>query len=236
MSHNLFELNSFPDKLTLSLPLNINSLLPKKELKFFQSEKFVDSMQLALLSVVIGFLLYLAERFLGSNDLLKVKSIFVICSMFMLWHIFSHYLAFRKEKGQNLPSKHLAKNIDWHLEPILSITSDELRILSNSRCKERVICFDNIDEIVYNIEKDDSGISILYKPNASERFEENIIPDSLDGNGLSEFVLLKSTLDSYVLNDNSDNHYQIHRMQVALLLTHILYNRTEQLDIDWQGH
>ena len=67
MSHNLFELNSFPDKLTLSLPLNINSLLPKKELKFFQSEKFVDSMQLALLSVVIGFLLYLAERFLGSN-------------------------------------------------------------------------------------------------------------------------------------------------------------------------
>lgn len=234
MSHNLFELNSFPDNIALGLPLNINMLLPKKKLKFFQSEKFVDSMQLALFSIVIGLLLYLAERFLGSNDLLKVKSIFVICSMFMLWQIFSHYLEFRKEKGQSLPSKYIAKNFDWHSEPILSITADEIRILSSNRRKERTICFDNIDEIVYSIEEDDSGISILYKSNINEGFEDSIINNSLDENGLSEFVLLKSPLKSYVVNDDLDNYYRIHRIQIALLLTHILYERSDRLEIDWE--
>lgn len=219
MVANLYTLEKVLDNSVITLPFTISSVLPEDSVRFYQTSFFVEAIRSSFLYSMVFIALCTLSFFFFDTNVMSLLTIYFI--IYIVWYWVSAYYKFIKNIGANLPREKLADKLKWCSTPMLFVNTHDITVLACDSAPEYKINFDDVYKIIYNTHDSNMGILFFAKVSGSKNYE-NI--DAYQ-------ALLKSPLDTYVLQEQSGKQYRIDRKQVAKLLNDILSNNYDRLTL-----
>ena len=159
-------------------------------------------------------------------DLKGMNLLIIYFVIYVTWYWIAAYYKFIKNIGANLPREKIADKLKWFSTPILFVNTHDITVFACNSKPEYRINFDEVYKIIYNTHDTSKGILFFSKVSGSENYE----------NINAYQALLKSPLNTYMLQEQSGKQYRIDRKQVAKLLNDILNDNYDHLTLSSAGY
>lgn len=166
-------LGKYPDQAVLTEPVTISVGVPTKEITFWQSYGFFVAVIIwPMIYVFIAVWEFWTSYAMTTIDevVSNVFGLWFILSIAMLFFIIIIYWGHRTYKGFSVPNPWVAKNLTWQHVPIIVITEDSIRFMSNfftfidNLHHDQTVRFDDVEQFQLNQgESSGFGFSIKYK-------------------------------------------------------------------------